>query len=75
MSKLEDLINELCPNGIEYRELSDICQIVKGQGLFKEDKGLGNVPIILYGELYTTYGNYIYNVVSSTSTDKILKSK
>ena len=25
MSRLEELIAELCPNGVEYRKLSDIC--------------------------------------------------
>ena len=55
MSKINDLIKELCPNGVEYKKLSDICLAIKGQGLAKSDKGLGGEPIILYGELYTKY--------------------
>lgn len=67
MSKLDDLIKEKCPNGVKYLELGEICEITKGRGLSKSDKGTGNIPIILYGELYTTYGNYIDEVISFAS--------
>ena len=30
MSKLDELIKELCPNGVEYKELKDICEISRG---------------------------------------------
>lgn len=30
MSKLEDLIRELCPNGVEYRKVKDIFRRLKG---------------------------------------------
>ena len=67
MSRLDELIKEKCPNGVKYTELGRVCDITKGRGLSKSDKGTGDVPIILYGELYTTYGNYIDEVVSSAS--------
>lgn len=28
MSKLEQLINELCPNGVEWKTISDVCNII-----------------------------------------------
>lgn len=28
MSKIFDLINELCPDGVEFRELGDVCDTV-----------------------------------------------
>jgi len=31
MTKLEQLIKELCPNGVEYVKLSDVCTITKGK--------------------------------------------
>lgn len=67
MSRLDDLIKEKCPNGVKYVELEKVCEITKGRGLSKSDKGTGDIPIILYGELYTTYGNYIDKVVSFAS--------
>ena len=30
MSKLDDLIQEFCPNGIEYKKLLDVAEIVYG---------------------------------------------
>ena len=30
MSKLQELINELCPNGVEYKKLNTICKIYDG---------------------------------------------
>lgn len=36
MSKIEQLIKEKCPNGVEYKQLEDIVKIVKGIQLNKE---------------------------------------
>ena len=33
MSKIFDLINELCPNGVEFRELGEIFQRIKGTNI------------------------------------------
>ena len=71
MSKLEELIQEFCLNGVEYYELGQVCDFIKGKGLRKDDIGTGNIPIILYGELYTTYSGYINQVVSSAASEKI----
>ncbi len=73
-SQLEKLIAEFCPDGVEYKRLDDVCEFIKGKGLSKNVKGLGDVPIILYGELYTTYGNYITDVVSTTSKKHVVFS-
>lgn len=35
MSKINDLIIRLCPNGVEYRKLGEICKINKGKQLNK----------------------------------------
>ena len=31
MSKINDLIKELCPNGVKYMKLKDICKIETGK--------------------------------------------
>ena len=36
MNKIEKLIKEMCPNGVEYKKLFDIANILKGQQLNKE---------------------------------------
>lgn len=51
MSKLQELINRLCPNGVEFLALGSICEIKTGKGITKKDaeKG-GNFPIISGGQ-------------------------
>lgn len=45
MSKLEQLINELCPEGVEYKELGKIVKISNG----KDHKHLADEEIPVYG--------------------------
>ena len=35
MSKLEELINELCPDGVEYIRLGNMTKILRGKRLIK----------------------------------------
>lgn len=36
MSRLEELVKKLCPQGVEYKRLGDIAEIVRGNGLQKK---------------------------------------
>ena len=33
MSRIEEMIRELCPNGVEYKALGEIGTFVRGNGL------------------------------------------
>lgn len=70
MSHLDDLISSLCPNGVESKRLDEIAVLFRGRSLAKKDIGTGEVPIILYGELYTKYGDYVSEVFSKASPDR-----
>ena len=74
MTELERLIKKLCPNGVEHLPLSNCVKYIRGKGLSKSDKGTGNNPIVLYGELYTTYGDYIHEIKSFASDDAVKSS-
>jgi type I restriction enzyme S subunit len=51
MSKLQELIQKLCPNGVEYKKLGDFCEIKTGKGITKSDAVLGGTyPIISGGQ-------------------------
>ena len=54
MSKLDELIKELCPNGVEYKELGEICITVTSPLKLKKSdyKIEGKIPIIDQGEEY-----------------------
>lgn len=47
MTKLEELINELCPDGVEYKTVGEVCTIKKGAQLNKDKlKDNGLYPVI-----------------------------
>ena len=76
MNKLEKLIDELCPDGVEFRALGDICSLIGGSGLPKTDFTDSGVPCIHYGQIYTHYGVYTkqtISFVSETSAEKLKK--
>ena len=53
MSKLEKLIAELCPDGVEYKTLGEIASISRGGNFQKKDFCDIGVPCIHYGQIYT----------------------
>lgn len=59
MSQLQDLINELCPNGVEYKKLEDILIIKNGRD-YKQYKQ-GNIPVYGSGGIMTYIDTAIYN--------------
>lgn len=54
MSKLEDLIAELCPDGVEYRALAEIGEFFGGlTGKSKDDFSNGNCKFISYMNVFS----------------------
>nr|WP_315082692.1 restriction endonuclease subunit S [uncultured Campylobacter sp.] len=50
MSKIFDLIKRLCPQGVEFRELGDIADIVRGQRVTKAElQNDGKYPVVSGG--------------------------
>ena len=37
MSRLDELIAELCPDGVEYRKLKDVTEMQRGTSLTKKN--------------------------------------
>ena len=63
-SKLQELIDRLCPDGVEYRKLGEIATVERGNGLKKSDFRPEGRPCIHYGQLYTKFNT----VAESTLT-------
>ncbi len=60
----------------EVKKLGEICEIIKGKGLSKNDlKTDGKYQCILYGELFTNYNEVIKDIKSSTDRDESVVSK
>ena len=50
MESIEQMIKRLCPNGIEYSKLGEVCDIKTGKGITKKDaENAGDYPIISGG--------------------------
>lgn len=68
MSKLEELIEQYCPDGVEWKHLEEFCEIKTGKGITKKDSNEnGTYPIISGG--VTPMGYYhIFNREGRTVT-------
>ena len=54
MSKIEELIEKLCPNGVEYKKLEEVCFIETGEQLNKDKlKSEGLYPV-MNGGIYAS---------------------
>lgn len=64
MSRIDDLIAALCPDGIEFKVLGDIAELVRGNGMPKSDFTESGVGCIHYGQIYTHYGVWATETIS-----------
>lgn len=76
MSKLNELIAELCPNGVEYKKLGEIAtDIYRGAGIKRDEITEHGIPCVRYGEIYTSYGIWFDKCISHTDENKIASKK
>lgn len=47
MNKLKELINKLCPNGVEYKNIQELCKISRGKVMSKDfiKSNVGEYPV------------------------------
>ncbi|RDU51534.1 restriction endonuclease subunit S [Helicobacter sp. MIT 01-3238] len=57
------------PQDWEVVRLGEVCDFLKGKGISKENLTENGIPCIRYGELYTTYKEIIWKVISKTNLD------
>ena len=75
MSKLNELIAQLCPEGVEYRTLGEIATISRGGNFQKKDFVDYGVPCIHYGQIYTQYNLFASKTISFISPDVARRQK
>ena len=59
MSRLSEMIKELCPDGVEYRKLEDVLKICNGSDYKKFGKG--DIPVYGSGGVMTYIDTYVYD--------------
>lgn len=50
MSRLDELIAELCPDGVEYKALEDVCSFQKGEPITVASLSPGRYPVVAGGK-------------------------
>ena len=59
VSRIDDLIAQLCPDGVEFKTLGEVGELVRGNGTAEERlHGVEGVGAIHYGQIYTDYGTW-----------------
>lgn len=67
LSKIERLISELCPNGVEFKELGELGEFYGGlSGKSKDDFSNGNAKFVTYMNIYS-------NIAVNTDIDVFVK--
>lgn len=69
MSKIPKLRFKEFSGGWESKRLDELGEFLKGSTLSKSHLSEEGRPCVLYGELYTKYGEVIKNVISKTNLD------
>lgn len=75
MTKLEELIERLCPDGVEYKTLGDVATISRGGNFQKKDFTEEGKPCIHYGQIYTRYGLFTDKTLTFINDECFAKQK
>ncbi|WP_251449392.1 restriction endonuclease subunit S [Microbacterium sp. Marseille-Q6648] len=73
MSHIDDLIASAAPQGIEFRTLGEIAELVRGNGMPKTDLTEAGVGAIHYGQIYTRYGVWTTSTLSYVAPETAAK--
>lgn len=64
MSRIQDIINRLCPAGVPVKALGQVGEFIRGNGIQKSDLTGQGVPAIHYGQIHTHYGTWATDTIS-----------
>jgi type I restriction enzyme, S subunit len=67
VSRIDELVNELAPNGVPFRELGELGEFIRGNGLQKSDLTAEGAAAIHYGQIHTYYGIWTDRTKSFTA--------
>lgn len=73
MSRVDELIRELAPKGVDVKLLGDIATFVRGNGMPKSDLTDSGIGAIHYGQIYTRYGVWTTSTISFVSPETATK--
>jgi type I restriction enzyme S subunit len=56
VSRIDELLKQHCPDGVEYRPLGEVGEFIRGRRFTKNDYVESGLGCIHYGQIYTDYG-------------------
>ena len=56
MNRIEKLIEEMCPEGVDLAPLGSIGRFEKGSGLTRAEISTDGKPCLHYGDIHLKYG-------------------
>lgn len=74
MNQIDELIVDLCPEGVEHLPLGEVGNFTRGGGLQKKDFTEDGVGCIHYGQVYTHYGIWATQTKTYVSNDFAAKN-
>ena len=73
MSRIDELIVELAPGGVEVKALGEVGEFIRGNGLQKADLRDAGFPAVHYGQIHTHYGVWATETKSFTDENIAVK--
>ncbi|HZT94758.1 MAG TPA: restriction endonuclease subunit S [Gaiellaceae bacterium] len=73
MSRIDDLVAQLCPRGVEHKSLGELGEFIRGNGLQKKDLTDDGIGAIHYGQIHTHYGTSATETTSFVSEALAMK--
>ena len=73
MSRIDELIAELAPRGVEVKALGEVGEFIRGNGLQKADLRDAGFPAVHYGQIHTHYGVWAMKTKSFTDENIAVK--
>lgn len=57
MNRVEELIQQLCPNGVEWKKLGEVCEFCRGTVITQKEAIKGDIPVISGGQTPAYFHN------------------
>lgn len=73
MSRIGEVLQRHCPNGVESKTLDEIGELVRGNGLPKTDFAESGVGAIHYGQIYTYYDTWTTETIAFVAPETAAK--
>ena len=76
LSKIDEMISDLCPDGVKYVTLGEIgTAFFRGKGIKRDELLDSGFPCIRYGDIYTKYDFYFSEVDTFTNMNSRTNNK